>query len=90
MPPDPLVERAISGCDNLVVFEDTHELARAVGTLLACHQHHFVVIPDAGVGLAIACSSMATRCLMEHIGPSMFSYSSPGMPPVPPSSVGSW
>jgi hypothetical protein len=84
---DPIVEHAISGCNCLVTFHSASEMARAVGTLLACHQHHFVVIPDAGAGLSIACSHMATRCLMEHLGPDTFGYSAPMPPPMPPPSV---
>jgi hypothetical protein len=57
----------LSNSDALVSFGTQREMARAIGTLIGCHGHHFAVIPDAGMGWAIVCSEMAARCLQDRL-----------------------
>ena len=77
----------IGGCDQIVIFADKESLARAVGTLISCHDHNFVVMGNwTGAGrskLALACSQIATQCLMEHLGPTTLGFTATSTPRVP-------
>lgn len=83
---DPFVERAIGGCVQIVRFDDQITYAKAIGTLLGCHPHHFIVIPDAGMGWTIACSEGAMDCLMEQtpVSDLLRTTTTTTTPPAPP------
>lgn len=55
----------LSKLSTMAGFDSSEDMAKAVHHLLACHQHHFVVLPDPGFKIAV--SEMAMECLRNAL-----------------------
>lgn len=60
------VARSLDAATEWVEFSDQQSLARAVGTLIACHRHTFVVATGKDTW-SVCISEIAMKCLQTHL-----------------------
>lgn len=61
---EPKVSSQVSACTEWVEFTNQQDLAKAVGYLLGCHRHNFIVLPDGQWSLVVSEAGLA--CLKEY------------------------
>jgi hypothetical protein len=63
---EPKVSGQLSACTEWVEFANQQDLGRAVGYLLGCHRHNFIVLPDGQWSIVVSMAGMS--CLREYFG----------------------
>jgi hypothetical protein len=61
---EPKVSDQVSACTEWVEFAKQEDLAKAVGYLLGCHRHNFIVLPDGQWSVVVSQAGMT--CLREY------------------------